>query len=146
MQFALEERDVVLFDRILDGVMFRIKRLDKNAAGQLAAAGAAGHLRQQLERALGSAKVRQAQRRIGADHADKSDAMKIMALGEHLCADENIERAIGKCTQRFLILALGAGGVAVEASRSEEHTSELQSPVHLVCRLLLEKKKQSNMR
>src|SRR5438876_5869518 len=28
--------------------------------------------------------------------------------------------------------------------RSEEHTSELQSPVHLVCRLLLEKKKKSN--
>src|SRR5438876_6497629 len=27
--------------------------------------------------------------------------------------------------------------------RSEEHTSELQSPVHLVCRLLLEKKKTS---
>src|SRR5438876_2607335 len=27
------------------------------------------------------------------------------------------------------------------ANRSEEHTSELQSPVHLVCRLLLEKKK-----
>src|SRR5690348_17686655 len=27
------------------------------------------------------------------------------------------------------------------AHRSEEHTSELQSPVHLVCRLLLEKKK-----
>src|SRR5258708_17969015 len=27
-------------------------------------------------------------------------------------------------------------------SRSEEHTSELQSPDHLVCRLLLEKKKQ----
>src|SRR4051794_41747270 len=30
-----------------------------------------------------------------------------------------------------------------EATRSEEHTSELQSPVHLVCRLLLEKKKNS---
>src|SRR5690348_17507890 len=28
--------------------------------------------------------------------------------------------------------------------RSEEHTSELQSPVHLVCRLLLEKKNQIN--
>src|SRR5690348_17486512 len=28
--------------------------------------------------------------------------------------------------------------------RSEEHTSELQSPVHLVCRLLLEKKKKYN--
>src|SRR5258708_21557098 len=55
------------------------------------------------------------------------------------------------------ILGVGAGnfeaadGVSVEmsgerrkwtASRSEEHTSELQSPDHLVCRLLLEKKKQ----
>src|SRR5438552_8199392 len=29
----------------------------------------------------------------------------------------------------------------VSAPRSEEHTSELQSPDHLVCRLLLEKKK-----
>src|SRR5438552_12959717 len=29
------------------------------------------------------------------------------------------------------------------ANRSEEHTSELQSPDHLVCRLLLEKKKKS---
>src|SRR5438876_12251181 len=28
-----------------------------------------------------------------------------------------------------------------KCGRSEEHTSELQSPVHLVCRLLLEKKK-----
>src|SRR5258708_18503089 len=28
--------------------------------------------------------------------------------------------------------------------RSEEHTSELQSPDHLVCRLLLEKKKNKN--
>src|SRR5438552_1620420 len=28
----------------------------------------------------------------------------------------------------------------ISASRSEEHTSELQSPDHLVCRLLLEKK------
>src|SRR5690348_17902975 len=31
-----------------------------------------------------------------------------------------------------------------EENRSEEHTSELQSPVHLVCRLLLEKKKKYN--
>src|SRR2546422_8473573 len=31
----------------------------------------------------------------------------------------------------------------VVAERSEEHTSELQSRLHLVCRLLLEKKKQT---
>src|SRR5689334_23773288 len=31
-------------------------------------------------------------------------------------------------------------------ARSEEHTSELQSQFHLVCRLLLEKKKNSNVK
>src|SRR2546422_6326162 len=36
-------------------------------------------------------------------------------------------------------VAIGAGAVWV--ARSEEHTSELQSRLHLVCRLLLEKKK-----
>src|SRR5438552_6629476 len=33
-------------------------------------------------------------------------------------------------------------GRRLPATRSEEHTSELQSPDHLVCRLLLEKKKE----
>src|SRR5258708_22406237 len=35
--------------------------------------------------------------------------------------------------------------IAVNVGRSEEHTSELQSPDHLVCRLLLEKKKKKVM-
>src|SRR5438876_11962411 len=35
---------------------------------------------------------------------------------------------------------VGGRGADINA-RSEEHTSELQSPVHIVCRLLLEKKK-----
>src|SRR5258708_29930298 len=40
---------------------------------------------------------------------------------------------------------LCAGGTHRRAQvRSEEHTSELQSPDHLVCRLLLEKKKKVN--
>src|SRR2546422_8626555 len=34
-----------------------------------------------------------------------------------------------------------AGPVVLQRHRSEEHTSELQSRLHLVCRLLLEKKK-----
>src|SRR5690348_18167135 len=44
-----------------------------------------------------------------------------------------VERAVLKYRQRPLKQSI--------ARRSEEHTSELQSPVHLVCRLLLEKKK-----
>src|SRR5260370_32584258 len=40
-----------------------------------------------------------------------------------------------------VVLITGHGDV-----RSEEHTSELQSHLNLVCRLLLEKKKKQNMR
>src|SRR2546422_7357275 len=36
------------------------------------------------------------------------------------------------------------GGGPQQMLRSEEHTSELQSRLHLVCRLLLEKKKKNN--
>src|SRR5689334_24494140 len=39
--------------------------------------------------------------------------------------------------RRFISMAT----FSVQANRSEEHTSELQSQFHLVCRLLLEKKK-----
>src|SRR5256885_7584791 len=40
------------------------------------------------------------------------------------------------------LVMLGLEGVTVK--RSEEHTSELQSPCNLVCRLLLEKKKSNH--
>src|SRR5258708_28888002 len=41
---------------------------------------------------------------------------------------------------QFTVELIGQGKDAAQ-KRSEEHTSELQSPDHLVCRLLLEKKK-----
>src|SRR6267142_3190422 len=43
---------------------------------------------------------------------------------------------------RTLSLGVPNSASAVRLVRSEEHTSELQSHVNLVCRLLLEKKKQ----
>src|SRR5690348_17914272 len=42
---------------------------------------------------------------------------------------------------RFVALSFWCAERYPHSARSEEHTSELQSPVHLVCRLLLEKKK-----
>src|SRR5258708_24496294 len=41
-----------------------------------------------------------------------------------------------------LTIDITASFLASSGRRSEEHTSELQSPDHLVCRLLLEKKKE----
>src|SRR2546422_9480921 len=47
--------------------------------------------------------------------------------------------------RRFAFFCLAALTALPEiAPRSEEHTSELQSRLHLVCRLLLEKKKNPN--
>src|SRR5207244_11833380 len=43
-------------------------------------------------------------------------------------------------TRRWLGVPARCRGRLLEGGRSEEHTSELQSPDHLVCRLLLEKK------
>src|SRR5436189_6057820 len=45
-------------------------------------------------------------------------------------------------SNEFSVLAVSAGITPV---RSEEHTSELQSPMYLVCRLLLEKKKKKKL-
>src|SRR2546422_2575391 len=48
-----------------------------------------------------------------------------------------------KLKVKQLIRMCGSERKARVSERSEEHTSELQSRLHLVCRLLLEKKKQN---
>src|SRR5438876_11361765 len=62
------------------------------------------------------------------------DALPIspMLAGRPLVIANSVERGVGRVT-----ISRGWN----RCRRSEEHTSELQSPVHLVCRLLLEKKK-----
>src|SRR2546422_7864002 len=50
-------------------------------------------------------------------------------------------RGLFRRLDRVRIGRLSARRPRARSSRSEEHTSELQSRLHLVCRLLLEKKK-----
>src|SRR6266487_5931010 len=58
----------------------------------------------------------------------------------HRHVDEHSHASCARCVRG----SLGGGSLRRSGPRSEEHTSELQSPVHLVCRLLLEKKKITN--
>src|SRR5438876_7628459 len=53
-------------------------------------------------------------------------------------------RSPGRCVGSVATAGQETRPVTRAHRRSEEHTSELQSPVHLVCRLLLEKKKTQN--
>src|SRR2546422_2253836 len=70
-------------------------------------------------------------------------------------ANESVGFTVRDSSGRPAELAWGSSGAVVARSaqtrsvsyaleRSEEHTSELQSRLHLVCRLLLEKKKKKN--
>src|SRR2546426_3506231 len=65
----------------------------------------------------------------------------IESVGVLRTADPVAAEAILALRVPLLERALPPLNVAGQAIRSEEHTSELQSPCNLVCRLLLEKKK-----
>ncbi len=68
-------------------------------AAALLAPGAADDLMQQLERALGCARIAVGQAEIGIDHADQVELGKMMAFGDELRADDDVEAAFGDVGQ-----------------------------------------------
>src|SRR2546422_3139607 len=77
----------------------------------------------------------------GVRHGERDERLlprRQRPLAEHGAVP--VEELLGELTGAALDLA-EAGEIVVVIVRSEEHTSELQSRLHLVCRLLLEKKK-----
>src|ERR1039457_601035 len=75
---------------------------------------------------------------IAGAHIDKRAAViptvtRARTSGQTFLIDFKVEKEDG-------VYPMIAPGAALHEMRSEEHTSELQSPCNLVCRLLLEKK------
>src|SRR2546426_8152136 len=68
-------------------------------------------------------------------------AEEIVAAGGRAAAAEADLSDPDTPAQLFELAEARLGPVDILVNRSEEHTSELQSPCNLVCRLLLEKKK-----
>src|SRR5207244_10973836 len=72
------------------------------------------------------------------------DALPIYRLGIRGRADAGRRAVVDADGQDVGRNRAASGGAS--PLRSEEHTSELQSPDHLVCRLLLEKKKKKQIK
>src|SRR5207253_8656814 len=77
-----------------------------------------------------------AERVSGLEHLDGVAACARRTTAESPFCPEPTTTARGDIS--VLLALLGRSERAVETPRSEEHTSELQSRGHLVCRLLLE--------
>src|SRR3989449_3198054 len=73
------------------------------------------------------------------------EGAKVLQVQDRLLKEfpevERVFGKMGKATTATDPAFTGMAEITVTLKRSEEHTSELQSRLHLVCRLLLEKKK-----
>ena len=97
--------------------MLGLVRLQKSVAGAGFAAGAADHLVQELKGALGRARVAVGEAEIGIDDADEVEHREVMALGDKLRADNDVEAAGGDVGE-FFAHALDRGD---EIARQHQH-------------------------
>src|SRR2546422_7841305 len=96
-------------------------------------------------REVGRGFVREARkaRTVGVHYVDFSVAVAVARERNHTVGRPSGVAIVSRAVR-------GAGGARtvavhyIDLLRSEEHTSELQSRLHLVCRLLLEKKKKKD--
>src|SRR5437879_9919789 len=81
--------------------------------------------------------------RISASHRTAKGKENPFCISQSIQFSEKIEghREISMAVNASTLLTLLRYFGLAPPNRSEEHTSELQSPMYLVCRLLLEKKK-----
>src|SRR5258708_8531411 len=152
IETAVEAMKIGAFDYLekpfkLDELKLCVQR----ALSYNAAVSETAYLRKQLKKKyqfsqiIGSAPKMQGVFKLIERVADTEST--ILILGESGTGKELVARALHFNSRRqfapFVPINCSKLTAAVEM-RSEEHTSELQSPDHLVCRLLLEKKKHTS--
>ena len=103
-------------------------RLQVAAADAGVAPGAADHLMQELERALGGARIAVGEAEVGIDDADEVELGEVMALGDELRADDDVEAALRDVVQ-LLAQPVDRGD---EVAREHQHPRLREQLAHLL--------------
>ena len=108
------ERRVVAVEQAREQRVIGIVRLDDDLAGAIGASGAARDLQNRLREALVAARIGAEQPLIRVQHADERDAREVVALRQHLRADQDLDVARFDVVEHGGERALAARAVAIE--------------------------------
>src|SRR5215472_12775508 len=113
-QLFLGKSHIIMRSRVLNGIVIGKVSLQDHLTRRIPAAGTPCHLRDQLKRALGSAKIGEAESDIRAHDPDQRYPMNIVALGDHLRANQNVDFAAMQSAQHALEVIAPANRIAIE--------------------------------
>ena len=107
--------------------MLRIECLHEHSPRRISPPGSARRLGQKLERALRRSKIGKSESYIRGDDSDQRHARKIVPLGDHLRANQDVDLAFAKIGKDFPKLACPPRHVAVHAAdaRAREELGKL---------------------
>ncbi len=94
--------------------MIGILGLDQHFPLRLAATGASGDLGEQRIEAFGRPEVRAVEHAVRVEHANQREVRKVVALGEHLGADQDVDVARANALAHLVPGVLAARAVAVD--------------------------------
>src|SRR6185437_6921812 len=117
-QLLVIEAGKIVQGGVLHGVVVGEEGLQNYFSRDLATPCATRNLRQQLEGAFRGAKVGKAERHIRANNSNQRDAVDVVALGDHLRADQEIEFAVAERMQGALEVRMAVDSIAIEARNS----------------------------
>ena len=112
--------------------MLGTEGLHDHPAGRVAAAGAAGHLHEELEGPLGGTEVGDVEREVGEEHGNERHAGHVVALAHHLGADEDVGVARPPAPEDAPLRTRPLGRIAVEPLHGGERVDGAQRGLDLL--------------
>ncbi|MNI54365.1 hypothetical protein D3C73_1092570 [compost metagenome] len=124
---------VTLLQQNLQQWVFRVVSLQQDLAGLTGTAGAAGDLGIQLGKALGGTEVGREQSAVDIQQGYQRHIREMVALGQHLGADQNARAAAVNIRQMLFQRAFAAGGVAIDTGDRRFREQRRQFMFQLFC-------------